>query len=46
MKAAVAHFGKDPDWVRVRPPLLALNPEQQTKLIADLQKINFKMEGL
>jgi 4-hydroxy-tetrahydrodipicolinate synthase len=46
MKAAVAHFSKDPDWVRVRPPLLALNPEQQAKLVADLQKINFKMEGL
>lgn len=46
MKAAVAHFSKDPEWVRVRPPLLALEPAQQSKLIADLEKIGFQMLGL
>jgi 4-hydroxy-tetrahydrodipicolinate synthase len=46
MKAAVAHFSGDPDWLRVRPPLLSLDAEQQKKLIHELQKINFRMEGL
>ncbi len=46
MKAAVAHFSKDPEWIRVRPPLLALEPAQQNKLIADLEKIGFQMLGL
>lgn len=46
MKAAVAHYSGDPDWLRVRPPLLSLNAEQQKKLISELQRINFQMEGL
>lgn len=46
MKAAVAHYGQDPEWIRVRPPLLALEPSQQSKLIADLEKIGFQMPGL
>jgi 4-hydroxy-tetrahydrodipicolinate synthase len=46
MKAAVAHYSKDPDWLRVRPPLLALGLEQQKTLMAELQKIAFRMDGL
>ena len=46
MKAAVAHFSRDPEWIRVRPPLLALDPAQQSKLVADLEKIGFQMPGL
>ncbi len=46
MKAAVAHYSGDPDWLRVRPPLLSLNAEQQKKLIGELQRINFQMDGL
>jgi 4-hydroxy-tetrahydrodipicolinate synthase len=46
MKAAVAHFSKDPEWARVRPPLLALKPGEQSKLIAELEKIGFQMPGL
>nr|WP_286226147.1 dihydrodipicolinate synthase family protein [Polynucleobacter sp. HIN7] len=46
MKAAVAHYSGDPDWLRVRPPLLSLDAEQQNRLVHELQKINFQMEGL
>lgn len=46
MKAAVAHYSTDPDWLRVRPPLLPLDAEQQNRLVHELQKINFQMEGL
>ena len=46
MKAAVAHYSGDPDWLRVRPPLVSLDAEQQKKLVHELQKIGFQMEGL
>ena len=46
MKAAIAHYSGDPNWLRVRPPLLSLSAEQQNKLVHELQKINFQMEGL
>ena len=46
MKTAVAHFSKDPEWLRVRPPLMQLSADQQAKLLGELQKINFSMTGL
>ncbi len=46
MKSAVAHFSKDAHWAHVLPPLVDLKPEQQTALIADLEKIHFTMLGL
>lgn len=46
MKAAVAHYSGDPAWLSVRPPLLSLDAEQQNKLITELQKTGFRMEGL
>ena len=46
MKTAVAHFSKNPEWLRVRPPLMQLNADQQAKLLSELQKINFSMPGL
>jgi 4-hydroxy-tetrahydrodipicolinate synthase len=46
MKTAVAHFSKDPGWLRMRPPLITLPVEQQKKLIAELAAINFTMSGL
>jgi len=46
MKAVVAHFSKDPGWLRMRPPLVTLPIEQQKKLIAELAAINFTMPGL
>jgi 4-hydroxy-tetrahydrodipicolinate synthase len=46
MKTAVAHFSKDSEWLRVRPPLMQLSADQQAKLLGELQKINFSMPGL
>jgi 4-hydroxy-tetrahydrodipicolinate synthase len=46
MKTAVAHFSKDPEWLRVRPPLMQLSADQQAKLLSELKAINFSMPGL
>jgi 4-hydroxy-tetrahydrodipicolinate synthase len=46
MKTAVAHFSNDPEWLRVRPPLVQLSAEQQAQLISELKQINFTMPGL
>jgi 4-hydroxy-tetrahydrodipicolinate synthase len=46
MKTAVAHYSKDPEWLRVRPPLMQLSAEQQAQLLSELQAINFSMPGL
>jgi 4-hydroxy-tetrahydrodipicolinate synthase len=46
MKTAVAHYSKDSEWLRVRPPLMQLSAEQQAKLLSELQKMNFSMPGL
>lgn len=46
MKTAVAHYSKDSEWLRVRPPLMQLSADQQAKLLGELQKINFSMSGL
>lgn len=46
LKAAIAHWGKDADWVSVRPPLVELTPEQQRSLVAELTAAGFDMPGL
>ena len=46
LKAAVAHWGSDPGWARVRPPLVELSAEQSSALIADLKQRDFSMPGL
>ena len=46
MKTAVAHFSKDPEWLRVRPPLMQLSADQQAQLLNELAAINFNMPGL
>ncbi|MBU3547924.1 dihydrodipicolinate synthase family protein [Polynucleobacter sp. P1-05-14] len=46
MKTAVAHYTKDSEWLRVRPPLMQLSPEQQAQLLSELKAINFSMPGL
>jgi 4-hydroxy-tetrahydrodipicolinate synthase len=46
MKTAVAHYSKDAEWLRVRPPLMQLNADQQAKLLNELESINFNMLGL
>jgi 4-hydroxy-tetrahydrodipicolinate synthase len=46
LKQVVAHYAKDPDWVTVRPPLVQITEAQAAKVIADLDKLGFKMPGL
>jgi 4-hydroxy-tetrahydrodipicolinate synthase len=46
LKTAVAHFSKDADWLRIRPPLMPLGADQQKKLITELEQIHFSMPGL
>jgi len=46
LKATIAHFGNDPGWCRVRPPLVELEPQQRHGLIAQLSSIGFGMQGL
>ncbi len=46
LKAAVAQFSGDREWSRVRPPLVALDAEQEKTLAAALADIDFTMPGL
>lgn len=46
LKAAVAHFAKDPDWALVRPPLVSLNKQQSDALATSLEAHGFSMPGL
>jgi 4-hydroxy-tetrahydrodipicolinate synthase len=46
LKAVIAHYAKDPAWVSVRPPLVALSKEQAAKVIQDLENLDFEMPGL
>jgi 4-hydroxy-tetrahydrodipicolinate synthase len=41
LKQAIAIYGNDPEWARVRPPLVDLTTEQARKLAAELEKIEF-----
>lgn len=46
LKAAVAHFAGDAGYATVRPPLVKLNPQQNSELLAALQALDFSMQGL
>jgi 4-hydroxy-tetrahydrodipicolinate synthase len=46
LKATVAHFGRDPEWALVRPPLVELTAAQQGALVAGLTERGFDMPGL
>ncbi|MCI0549036.1 MAG: dihydrodipicolinate synthase family protein [Candidatus Rokubacteria bacterium] len=46
LKAAIAHYGGDPAWATVRPPLVDLAPDQASALIAKLEAAGFSMPGL
>src|SRR5882724_3162876 len=43
LKQAFAIYRNDPEWTRVRPPLIELTTEEAKLLAADLQKIGFGM---
>src|SRR5712675_1104692 len=46
LKAVIAHFGCDPDWATVRPPLVELAPAQSKALMGELEARGFEMPGL
>lgn len=43
LKQAMAIYRNDPEWNRMRPPLIALTPEQGNFLAAQLKAIGFTM---
>jgi 4-hydroxy-tetrahydrodipicolinate synthase len=44
LKQAIAIYVNDPEWTRLRPPLVELTKEQAKLLAADLKTIGFGME--
>jgi len=46
LKQAIAFYGNDPEWIRLRPPLVELTTEQAESLAAELKAIGFAMPGL
>ena len=46
LKAAIAHFGGNPAWAVVRPPLVELEADERAALIRALEALNFSMPGL
>jgi 4-hydroxy-tetrahydrodipicolinate synthase len=44
LKHAIAVFRKDPDWTRVRPPLVRLSSEQGDALVAELARVGFSRQ--
>jgi 4-hydroxy-tetrahydrodipicolinate synthase len=46
LKAIVAHYGDDSDWVTVRPPLMELGTDKTRTLVAELDGLGFTMPGL
>jgi len=46
LKATVAHFSRDDDWARPRPPLMALSDTERARCMTALADIGFTMPGL
>ncbi len=46
LKAIIAHFGGDPEWRTVRPPLVELARGDEETLIKELKAAGFTMPGL
>ena len=46
LKAAVAHYGVDAEWSRLRPPLVELSTPEQADLVKNLDAAGFAMPGL
>ncbi len=46
LKATVARLSHDPDWSRLRPPLVELTAEQSAVLASELDGCGFTMPGL
>ena len=46
LKQAIAIYANDPEWARVRPPLVELTTEQAKLLAAELKALGFAMNGI
>jgi 4-hydroxy-tetrahydrodipicolinate synthase len=46
LKTILSHYAADPDWNRLRPPLVELPEAEGRKLISDLDELGFEMPGL
>lgn len=46
MKAMIAHYARDGDWNRLRPPLVELPAADADALLAALARHNFEMPGI
>jgi 4-hydroxy-tetrahydrodipicolinate synthase len=46
LKQAIAIYANDPEWARMRPPLVALTTEQAKLLAAELKRIGFAVNGI
>ena len=46
MKQAIAIYTNDPEWARVRPPLVELTTGQARLLADELKRIGFAMTGI
>jgi 4-hydroxy-tetrahydrodipicolinate synthase len=46
LKKIVSHYSADPEWNRLRPPLVELPKADGRKLIGDLDRLGFEMPGL
>jgi 4-hydroxy-tetrahydrodipicolinate synthase len=45
VKQAIAIYANDPEWARVRPPLVELTTDQANLLAAELKRIGFAIGG-
>jgi 4-hydroxy-tetrahydrodipicolinate synthase len=46
LKAAIAHYAEDPEWKRLRPPLVELSAAEEKKLLDGLAADGFAMPGI
>jgi 4-hydroxy-tetrahydrodipicolinate synthase len=46
LKAAIAHYAADADWMTVRPPLVELTSAQQAAMVKELGGVGFDMPGI
>jgi len=46
LKSTIAQFSGDPEWRRVRPPLIELSDVQHSELLRQLAAIGFSISGL
>jgi len=46
LKTATAHYGQDPAWLRVRPPLIPLGTRETEPLLEKLRAADFQMPDI